>query len=469
MRIGQTSAVHFAAQLVTTVAGFAANVYFARILGSEVLGTYFLLLSVLAWLAIGGNLGVRSAVKKRLSETGGGDGYFSAGIGIQAVLFVSISVLVLVFEGPLNAYLGVDAARLLVALLFVKLAFDFVTSTLDGQRLVHVSALLGPLDWTLRSAFQILAVFLGFGFVGLVVGYVAAGIIAILVGLRFVSAALVAPTERHVRSLVDYSKFSWFEEIQGRTFLSMDTVVLGFFVANSFIGIYEIAWNIASVFAIFGTSIGRAVFPEISRSTSEGDIEKVLNYLNDALAYSGLFIIPGLVGGLVLGDLVLAIYGQEFTQGYSVLIILIFARLINVYQAQFTSVLSAMNRPDVTFRINSVFVAVNVVLNVVLVLQYGWIGAAVATTISAGTTLVLGYALLSRIVDVRLPLGEIGKQWLASAVMGVVVYLCRTVFPETIPIAVMLVAVGATIYFALMFGISRRFRTVTLENLPRIA
>lgn len=469
MRIGQTSAIHFAALLVTTVAGFVANIYFARILGSEVLGTYFLLLSVLAWVAIGGNLGVRSAVRKRLSETDSGDGYFSAGVGIQVVLFVLISAIVLAFGDYLNAYLGVDAAHLLVALLFVKLAFNFVSATLDGQRLVHVSSLLLPLDWTLRSAFQIIAVFLGFGLVGLIAGYLAAGLIAILVGLWFVSAALVVPTRRHVRSLFDYSKFSWFSEIQGRTFLSMDTIVLGFFVAHSFIGIYEIAWNIASVFAIFGTSIGRALFPEISKSSSEGNTEQAAKYLNDALAYSGLFIIPGFVGGIVLGDLILAIYGQEFTQGYSILLVLIFARLMNVYQSQFTSVLSAVNRPDITFWVNGVFVGVNIVLNVVLVMRYGWMGAAVATTVSVAAALVFGYIYLSRIMDVRIPFNEIGKQWLASAAMGIVVYLCRVLFPETIPVAVVLAAVGASIYFALMFGISRRFRTVTLENLPRVS
>lgn len=469
MRIGQTSAVHFAAQMLTTAAGFVANIYFARTLGSEVLGTYFLLLSVLAWLAIGGNLGVRSAVKKRLSETGGGDGYFSAAVGIQVLLFVAISAVVLASERYINAYIGVDVASLLVALLFVKLGFLFVASVLDGQRLVHVSSLLEPLDWMLRSVFQIVAVFLGFGLLGLVVGYVAAGVVAILVGIWFVSAALVVPTMRHVRSLVDYSKYSWFEEIQGRTFLSMDTIVLGFFVAHSFIGIYEIAWNIASVFAIFGTSIGRALFPEISKVTAEGDSERATRFLNEALAYAGLFIIPGFVGGVVLGDIILSIYGQEFTQGYVILLILIFARLMNVYQAQFTSMLSAMNRPDVTFRINGVFVAVNVVLNVVLVSEYGWIGAAVATTVSVVAALVIGYGYLSRIVTLRLPLGEIGKQWFSGLVMGGVVYLCRTVLPDTIPVAVVLVAVGASIYFGLLFGISRRFRAVTLQNLPRIS
>jgi O-antigen/teichoic acid export membrane protein len=52
----------------------------------------------------------------------------------------------------------------------------------------------------------------------------------------------------------------------------MDTLVLAIFVSNSLIAVYEVAWNLASLFAIFGSSISRTLFPEISKLSSEKGI-----------------------------------------------------------------------------------------------------------------------------------------------------------------------------------------------------
>ncbi|MDY6779450.1 MAG: polysaccharide biosynthesis C-terminal domain-containing protein, partial [Halobacteria archaeon] len=109
------------------------------------------------------------------------------------------------------------------------------------------------------------------------------------------------------------------------------------------------------------------------------------------VAYAGLFLVPGLVGGLVLGEVILSVYSQEFQQGYLVLVLLILARLISTYKNQFVNVIDAINKPDVGFKINAVFVVTNVSLNFVLVYFRGWIGAAVATAVSAAVGCVLAY------------------------------------------------------------------------------
>ena len=45
--------------------------------------------------------------------------------------------------------------------------------------------------------------------------------------------------------------------------------------------------------------------------------------LEDALAYTGLFAITGLIGGVILGDRLLRIYGEEFVEGTAALAVLI--------------------------------------------------------------------------------------------------------------------------------------------------
>jgi O-antigen/teichoic acid export membrane protein len=248
----------------------------------------------------------------------------------------------------------------------------------------------------------------------------------------------------------------------------MDTLVLAIFVPNGLIAIYEVAWNLASLFSTFGTSISRTLFPEMSGISSvQGANEEISDLLNVSLAYSGLFIIPGLLGSAIVGDVVLTIYGPGFKTGYYILLILTVARLIHVYQKQFVTVLDGVNRPDLTFRINGTFIGVNLVLNLLLTWQYGWYGAAIATTASTVLGLALGYYYASQIVDVDVPGTEIVKQALAATVMAIVVRINRTIFGDSIPLVVALVCLGVGVYFGVLFTISATFRTTVKANLPK--
>lgn len=469
MRLGQTSVVHFLSQLVTSVVGFLVTVYLARTLGSEVLGTYFLVVALVLWLQIATGRGIQTAVTKRLSEIGDADTYLTAGVVLQVLAFVVVSVLVLLFREPIRWYVGFDASPLVVVVLFSGLLFSFVRSVLEGENRVHVSSLLRPVDRVVRSALQVAAVLLGFGVVGLLAGYAVAGLVAGVLGVLFVATRLAWPERIHFERLLRYARYSWLSAVESRAFSSMDTLVLGAFVSSGLIGIYEIAWNLASVLAIFGVSISRTMFPAMSELASRESEHAVAGLVDDALAYAGLFIVPGLVGGLVVGDRVLALYGREFPAGATVLVVLLLARLLYAYESQFVTVLGAIDRPDVAFRINATFVLTNLVLNVVLVWRFGWVGAAVATTASASVGLVLGYRAVDALIDFDVPMDEIAKQWLAAGTMGGVVYAARTALGDVgVGLAIGLVVAGAGVYFLALFALSERFRTTVQRNLPSI-
>lgn len=446
--------------------GFVATIVLTRTLGQERYGAYVVVLSVLAWVAIAGNLGLSPAIKKRVSEAENGN-YVVSGALVQLVLYVIVAANLWIARPYLNAYMEIDATAILILLLAVKLATKFIESVLDGQHLVHISSLLSPIEWTSRSVVQIALVLSGLGVVGAFAGYVVGALVAVVIGVYFASLDPSLPSRRDFDRLRSYAQFSWLASVKGRTFLSMDTLVLAVFVSNSVIAVYEIAWNLASLFAIFGSSVSRTLFPEMSRiSSAEGASDEIEELFRISLAYSGLFIIPGLIGAAIVGDVVLTIYGSGFQTGYYILLILTFARLLYGYQGQFLTVLDGVNRPDLTFRINGVFVAVNLVLNILLTWQYGWYGAAAATTASAALGLVFGYYYTSRIIDVVVPIDVIGKQLSAAGVMALVVYVGRLLFGETLPIVLILVVTGVGVYFTVLMAISPEFRTTVEENLP---
>lgn len=466
MRHGRTAIVNFLSRFGMSIAGFVATVTLTNILGKETYGAYVVVISVLAWVSIAGNLGLAPALRKRLSESTEGD-YIASGLVIQLALYVVVASVLWIGRAPLNEYMGVEAANVIIALLGVRLLVKLAQAILEGQHLVHISSVISPVEMIARSAVQVALVVLGFDLFGAFFGYFVGGVVAAVVGAYFVRFSVSLPTKEDVLRLTSYAKFSWFAQVKGRAFLSMDTIILAFFVTNGVIAVYEVAWNVASMLAIFGSSIARTLFPEISEISSEAsDYEGVSEYLRLGLAYSGLFLIPGLVGGALVGDVVLTIYGNGFDTGYYILLILTFARLLYAYQMQFMSTIDAIDRPDITFRINTVFVGSNVVLNALLVWQYGWYGAAAATTFSAGVSLLLAYWAIRQFVTVDLPYQPIAKQCLSVIPMAALVLVGRSLVGASLPIVVILVGVGAAVYFASLVTVSQEFRTTVDDNLP---
>lgn len=468
MRIGQTSLVHFVSQLIATVAGFVATVYFARVLGAETLGVYFLVVAVYTWLKLFGTMGFRQSVVKRLSENRRQNQRFTAALLLQLVLFSVLCGAIVIGSDYINAYVGTDVAGALVLLSLWGIAFTFVGSVLRGEKLVHVAAMLRPVERLARTVLQVGAILAGLTLFGLLYGHAVALFFASVVGIYMTSSRLALPGKKDFESILSYAKYSWLGGLSTRTFNAMDTVVLGFFVSTSLIGVYEIAWNIASVLAVFGSSISQAVFPEISDLSTENREEEATSILNDALAFTGLFTIPGLVGAIVLGEYILALYGSDFRQGYLVLIVLTVARLLAAYQWQFVNALGAFDRPDLAFGINMVFIIVNMTLNVALVALYSWVGAAIATTFSAALALVLGYVAVQHILDLQIPYTSIGHQVIAALLMGILLYGGTIPLSMSVPVALVMVAAGCGIYFGVLFGISSQFRSTVMVNLPEI-
>ncbi|WP_436344710.1 oligosaccharide flippase family protein [Natronorubrum sp. FCH18a] len=466
MKLGQISFINFASQIASSIFGFLATIYLARTLGAGVLGTYFLVVAIVIWLKVILFGGVQSALTKRLSEGGESGSYVTAGIGLFLGIYAVLLVGLFLARDLVTAYIGQPVALPIAVVLLGSLLLMFVSGALQGQHRVHISGALTPVDTFSRSALQIGVVVLGFGLYGLLAGYALAAAIAGVVGAVFITWTVDLPSRRHLSSLFDYARYSWLGRLSSRTFSSMDTLVLGVFVAPDLIGVYEISWNLASLLAIFSLAIQQTLFPEISSVAEDDEHDRIASLLDDAFAYAGLFLIPGLVGSALIGDFVLRIYGPEFGVGHAVLVILVGSRLAYAYGEQFLNALNGLDRPDLSFRINAVFFVTNITLNVALVSVYGWMGAAVATAVSALVTLVIGYRVLDRFIAVSFPLREVGTQVLAAVPMAAVVGAGRLFLEPSELAAVALVAVGAMTYFAALLLLSGRFRTTVVRNLP---
>lgn len=474
MRIGQTSVVFFVSKVIGSAIGFLATVYFARVLGEEILGFYALVLSIVAWLSLLGTVGFSGAITKRISEGREQERYATAGALLIAGVGTLVAVGVLLFRSTINAYVGQPVALFTAIILLTSLSTSFVYAALRGYQLVHVYAILSTTKLGARSLIQVALVFLGFQLAGLLIGYATAALVFTIIGLTILRIRPSVPDKEHFASLLDYAKFSWLGSVRGKTFNEVDILILGVFVHAGLIGVYSVAWSISKFLDIFGSAVSTTMFPEMSEIATEQDIASVSGLVEDALAFAGLIIIPGLVGGFILADRIMAIYGPGFVVGRAVLPVLIAALLLYTYNQQLTNTLNAIDRPDLAFRANAVFIASNIALNVALIWWIGWLGAAIATALSAAIGLAFAFYFVRMLVSFRIPIPELARQAGAALVMGAAVYALRQygearwawISDYNAAFVILLVGMGASLYFLVLFGISREFRNTVDRNVP---
>jgi O-antigen/teichoic acid export membrane protein len=444
-------------------------------LGAEPLGIYHLSLGLVSWLSMVGTMGFSQAISKRISEGEEQGAYAAAGFLIQTVFFTVVTIGLLVAREYINTYVGYPVTGFLILILLVVLGFSIVNDTLTGINLVHIYGILIPVKVGTRSLLQILLIAAGLGITGLFIGHIAGIALIMIVGSYIVLRnipTLTRPTVRHFKELIKFAKYSWIGDIRGQMFNYMDVIVLGFFVSQTLIGIYSVAWNVTQFLILFSGSITNTLFPEMSRLSNEENPDAVSGLVEKSLTYGGLFLIPGLFGGALLGEQILRLYGPEFSQGATILVVLVIAQLIQGYQKQLTNTLNGIDRPEMAFRVNGIFVVANLLLNVVLIYLYGWVGAALATAISGGISTVVSYVYVNSIIDFSFPRKEILYQIIASVVMACAVYgglwaeNTFALLQNNIILVLTLVVVGAGVYFVSLLTLSVEFRETVRSNLP---
>lgn len=470
MRLGKTALAHFGTQVVTSVAGFAATWVIAVILGADALGGYTVMVSLgFFWLAIP-TKAVGTAVTKRMSEGVDTGPFFGAGAVLNGLLGILLGGSVLMGGELLSRFVSADGNAFLavvtefnveIALLVAGTAtYQTVISGLQGQKQVARSGGLKAIERITRSIALISLVAASYGIGALVLGHAVSLFVVALLGIAvFARIRPRIPNRDHLASILEFARFGWMSTLSSHTFGWMDTFVLSLFIGTTLIGVYEAAWGIASLLGMFGMSIRQTLFPEVSDLSSDGNLDRVRHYLDEGIAFGGIIVIPGLVGAIVMGERVLRFYRPEFAQGALVLVILVATYALDVYGSQFVDAINGIDRPDVTYRLNALFVGSNVGLNLVLVPTVGWVGAAIATLLSTALRTVLAYRAIDDVLDgAPLPATVIGSQVIASLVMAVGLAPVLHVSPAGRIWTITLVATGAGIYGLALIALSGRVR-----------
>lgn len=460
MNLARSSLKLFGANVASAGIQFLGLTYFARELGAAPIGVFFLFEAVLGLISIPADFGLRGAVEKRISQGESQGAFLTSAIALKLVPIVLIILGILLLQSFINDYLRADVAVLLAIAIVLQEAARLSLSVLKGELRVGETAVL-------RLARQVTWVIVGAAFVS--VGFEAAGLIyGVLAGLSvmliwgwYKSSILPSrPSREHARSLIDFGKYGFISSVGGYFYSWMDIAIIGLFLTQVHVGAYEIAWRVTAVVMLLSNSIATAVFPQVSRWDAEDAKTRIESTIRDTITPSLLLVIPSFFGVLIFSREILRyVFGAEFRIAWLVLIVLMGEKLFQSVHVILGRSLQGIDRPDLAAYATVAAAVVNLVLNVMLILQFGIVGAAVATTLSFVLNTALHGYFVSKFVTIEFPTREV--RWLIISGLGMALLLVGVryfIAVDSLPRLLGAIGLGVVVYgtLLLLFGPLRR-------------
>lgn len=461
MKLGLEVLKGFWGKLLQALLGFVGTVIFARALGPNSFGGYYLLLS-LVMLANRPIMGVAVATKKRFAELDADRSHiFGAQIIFNAAALGVAIVGAVIFSARLDSYTGLDNA----AILFVVL-FGSILTFAPTQELVAGAGKISAPVWidTVRSLFtfplQLGLVMLGLGAAGMAFGLSLATLLCVPISLYYLHTVPTYPSRDTLKSVWNFARYSIGSRIVGRAYDELDPLLLGFLLTPSVVGYYQVAYKLTIPGTFISVIASSGMLAKVSNLDTKG--QSIDTDVTNSVAFVSVLAIPIFFGALAIPEqLIITAYEAEYASAAELLIGLALFSIVRTQSSLLGDTLNGLNRPAIVLRGSAVALVINLAVGIPITLEFGPIGVVVATVLAETFRYALFFIIVRRETSAKLLPRPLFEQIAAGVVMFGVVQIVHQTYvtiDSWIPL-LLLLTLGAGVYFATLAAISTLFRS----------
>jgi O-antigen/teichoic acid export membrane protein len=226
-----------------------------------------------------------------------------------------------------------------------------------------------------------------------------AGAVAAGIALRRLMGRIGDRPRYLPRQLFGFSAVSWMASLASTGLIWADTIILGIYKSSADVGVYQVATRLVMLAAFVMVPINAAFAPRIADLHRRNLIDSLHRTYQAATGWILRLSLPGTVACIAFRHELLALFGHRFQAGATVTLVLALGKLVDSATGPCGLMLNMSGRPALSMVDNVSALALNVVLNLVLIPRYGIVGSAYAWAVS------LTLVNLVRLVQVRIVLG----------------------------------------------------------------
>jgi O-antigen/teichoic acid export membrane protein len=406
---------------------FLYMIVIARFVPPEELGLYYLALSIVSLLSALDDLGFNGALSRYVpffeAKNQHGKirhllniGYatvISVALVLSVILFLSADTIAQIYQNPQLA----PALQMLVVILVLANIKDLNISFLRGRKDVKSMQVVKNLFNASKLVLTTTAFFfLGVSVFSLSLGLILSYFVSIAASFYFSrksSAKLpdgddIIENDELIYELVPFGLMIGLIAYLNTLLISTNSVILGYLTnpadSTTVVAVFSIATKLAMQLVVLPNSIGTIFLPIMAYLYGKGSLEQMRGVAETTQRWSLFLTVPfGLVMIAFSGDILGALYGNEYRAGAFVMSLIVVGVIIKSSFLVLSNTLSAMRRVDIQLKIVAVTGVVNFILNFILIPEFGMDGSAMAAFISILAALLMIVYYSKKLVGFSLP------------------------------------------------------------------
>lgn len=373
---------------------FLLNVYLARTLGVEGFGTWSFFLSILTIIILISYFGINASTKKfvaQYNKTNELNNVLKSSLKLRLIFSLIFTIILILVHKPLAILTGRPefAPLFLLSAPLIILAglVEFLKNIFMGLHRIIYNFIVNLLEHGLKLVLVITFLKVSLDLSNIVNSFTIACLVTSVIGFYILHAKFYRENKTHVENdfvetIFRYSIPLFFITIGFLIATEIDTVMLGLLSTNTEVGTYAIAKQIIVKLPHISLAMVMGTMPVFAKLNGHNK-KKLKKLFYKLLRTNALIFAPISLGIVFLSRyFVPLIFGVEYNSSVlplQILTIYLVSFSFSIFLSTFLDYQGLAKKRAFNL---SVSMVLNIILNLILIPEYGAVGAAMATSVS---------------------------------------------------------------------------------------
>ncbi len=434
--------------LVIMAFGYVFWIILAKLLTVEDVGIYSTISNIAIFLTtltvLGYNISAIRIVSDKISKgevVGGLNKYFFK-TAIFANILMSAAVILFFNFFKVNSISFLESLAI-AGYLFLNSLYNVALGILQGMQNMKRVFSTDLLNYILKLALTAAFIFLGTKYFGPILAYVIATTVALAFRLRGISFKGDGSDKKEVWKYSLPAMIGGFGLI---LFFQSNVIILGAMRTMAEVGIFTLAFMIATPIRAIYQSVSSAIFPITTAQWVAGEKEKAVELLSRSIRYTLIFTLPALVLIFLFSSEILLIFTtEEYLAGANAMRTISLGSLFFGLSLLFATILFSAARPNESRDIQIAGGILNTAVCFFAVPFFGINGASLAFVIGSLAAFFLSLYWYKKFIKAKIMQDYILKLAVAAAILFAFSYFVKLFF-DPIPSLIISAFFGIAVY-----------------------
>jgi O-antigen/teichoic acid export membrane protein len=229
------------------------------------------------------------------------------------------------------------------------------------------------------------------------------GTVALYIFSRQYIHHLFQPTKAWTKKIFHYGGYIFGSGVMANIFSNLDQVMTGAFISSSAVAYYNTASKINGLVDVPSYAAADIIFPKTSRAAAEEGSAKVKYLYEKMVGVLLSFTTPCAIFIIIFPKFVITlIAGSSYVDAARILQLYMITGLMRPIQNQAANLLNSIGKPSLCFVINTVSLAINLVISYFCIRYIHFYGAAVGTLIAGAIGFTIWYFVMRKIINLQM-------------------------------------------------------------------